>query len=100
VLRDTFHPQDEPNLGLRVLEEVACAIPYLGAGYVALERVHARKHYLTDTLLGAAIGSLTMHLFYSWSFTRLEQQSCWFDMGYVSYDPERKGIQFALVGSF
>ncbi len=100
VLRDTFHPQDEPNLEIRILKEAACAVPYLGAGYIALERVHGNKHFLTDTLLAAAIGSLTMHLFYSWSFTRIEQGRAWFDTAYVGYDPDQKGILFAVVGSF
>lgn len=100
ILRDTFHPQDESNLGLRVLEEIGCALPYLGAGYIALERVHGGKHYLTDTLLGGAIGAFTMHLFYSWSFNRIEQHVSWFDTASVSYNPDQKGLEFAIIGSF
>lgn len=100
ILRDTLHPQDEPDFGIRILKELACAVPYLGAGYIALERVHGGKHYLTDTLLAGAIGSLTMHLFYSWSFTRLEQHTSWFDTAYVNYNPTQKGLEFGLAGSF
>ncbi len=100
VLRDALAPGDEPDFGVRILKELACAVPYLGAGYIALERVHGGRHYLTDTLLGGAIGAFTMHLFYSWSFTRLEQHTSWFDTAYVGYNPEHRGIEFALVGSF
>jgi hypothetical protein len=44
---------------------------------MALERVHARKHFLTDTLLGGAIGAFTMDMFYAWSFTRTELRRSW-----------------------
>jgi len=100
VLRDTLHPQDETNLALRLVEEVGCALPYLGAGYVALERIHGSRHYLTDTLLGAALGSFTMHLLHSWSFTRLEQHTSWFDSVSLGWDPDQKGMLFAVSGSF
>jgi membrane-associated phospholipid phosphatase len=100
VLRDTFRPEEAPNLGLRVVEEVGCAVPYLGAGYMALERVHAKKHYLTDTLLGGALGAFTMNLFYSWSFTRTEQGRSWLELASAGYNSEQKGFEVALRGDF
>ena len=100
VLRDTFRPYDETNLGLRLLEEIGCAAPYLGAFYVALERVHLRKHFLSDTLLGGAVGAFTMHLFYSWSFTRTELGRGWVDMASIGYNSDQKGLELALMGRF
>ncbi len=100
VLRDFLRPEDEPALHLRILEEVATAVPYLLASYVALERVHARKHFLTDTLLGAAVGAFTMHAFYAWSFTRTEQGRPWLELASVGWDPERRGVTLALQGVF
>ena len=101
VLRDTLRPQDETNVGLRILKEVASAVPYLGAGYMALERVHARKHFLTDTLLGGAIGAFTMDMFYAWSFTRTEQRRSWLvEHISVGYDPSRRGAEVTIRGRF
>lgn len=100
VLRDTFRPQDEESLFARVWEEIACGLPYLGAAYMCLERIHGKKHYLSDTLLGAGLGVFTMHLFYSWSFTRTEQGSSWLEMASVGYDPDMKGMTFAIRGTF
>jgi membrane-associated phospholipid phosphatase len=101
ILRDTFRPQEETNFGLRVFEEIACAVPYFGAAYIGLERVHGQKHYLTDVLLGAFIGAMTEHIFYSWSFTRTEQGRGWFfDTASVTYDTERHGIGIQFVKTF
>ncbi len=77
VLRDTFRPQDEPNLGLRLAEEVGSAVPYLGAFYLAIERVHGQKHFFTDTLLAGALGTFTTQVFYEWSFLRTELGQSW-----------------------
>ncbi len=79
VLRDTVRPQDEENPIVRIFEEVGCALPYLGAFYVALERVHNRKHYLSDTLLGGAIGAFTTQILWNWAFLRTELGSSWMD---------------------
>ena len=101
VVRDTLRPQDETNVGLRLLKEVASAVPYLGAGYMALERVHAREHFLTDTLLGGAIGAFTMHMSYAWSFTRTEQGRSWLGEHIaVGYDPLRHRVELAIHGRF
>lgn len=100
IVRDTLRPQDEPDLGVRILKDIASAVPYLGAGYMALERVHSNKHFLTDTLLGGAIGVFTTDLFYAWSFTRREQGRGWLDHVSVRYDPERRGVEVAIVGRF
>ncbi len=100
TLRDTFRPQDEDDFSIRLFKEIGCALPYLGAFYVGLSRVNNNKHFLSDVLLGGAIGAFTMHLLYSWSFTRVEMGRGWFDTASVGYDPERKGITFALVKTF
>jgi membrane-associated phospholipid phosphatase len=100
VLRDTLRPQEEPNVGLRVLKEVVSALPYLGAGYMALERVHGRDHFLSDTLLGAGLGALTMDAFYASSFTRTEQARSWLGPLSITYDPVRRGIEVAIRGTF
>lgn len=100
VLRDALRPQEESNVGLRILKEVASAVPYLGAGYMALERVHARQHFLTDTLLGGAVGAFTMNMFYAWSFTQTEQGRGWLEHVSVRYDPNRRGIELAIQGRF
>jgi len=98
VLRDTLRPEDEPNLGLRVLEEVGSALPYLGAFYLSLERVHHYKHFLSDTFLSGAIGIFTTKLFWDWAFLRSELGESWagsFDVGY-----ERGGFHVAWVVPF
>jgi membrane-associated phospholipid phosphatase len=100
VLRDTFRPQDEPILLHRVWKEAVCALPYLGVGLICLQRMNADKHNLTDTLLGAAIGAFTMHMLYSWSFLRDEHGESWLSMASVGYNPEMRGIEFAIRGEF
>jgi membrane-associated phospholipid phosphatase len=100
VLRDVLRPQEEPHLGLRILKEVTTAVPYLGAGYMALERVHAREHFLTDTLLGGAIGTFTTDMLYAWSFTQTEQGRNWLGHISVRYDPARRGVELAITGRF
>jgi membrane-associated phospholipid phosphatase len=85
ILRDTLRPQDEANPGLRILEETTTALPYLGGFYMALERVHGAKHFLSDTLLGGALGVFTMQMLYEWSFLRVELGQSWtkgFDVAY------------------
>jgi membrane-associated phospholipid phosphatase len=98
VLRDTFRPQDQPNLGLRIAGETVSALPYLGAFYVALERVHGQKHYLTDTLLGGALGAFTTHMLYEWSFLRTELGHGWADSFSLAYVPG--GFQLAWSKEF
>jgi membrane-associated phospholipid phosphatase len=100
IVRDTLRPQDEPNVGVRILKEVASAVPYLGAGYMALERVHSNKHFLTDTLLGGAIGAFTTNMFYAWSFTRREQGRSWLEHVSVRYNPGRRGVEVVIAGRF
>jgi len=100
VVRDTLRPQNEPDLGARILKEVASAVPYLGAGYMALERVHKGEHFLTDTLLGGAIGAFTTNVFYAWSFTRREQARSWLQYASVRYDPGRRAVEVAIAGRF
>jgi membrane-associated phospholipid phosphatase len=100
VLRDTLRPQEEDNLGLRILEETASALPYLGAAYMSLERVHAHRHYLTDTLLGDAIGAFTTHMLYSWSFLRLEEGRPWIELASIGYDPEARGVSVVFTKPF
>jgi hypothetical protein len=86
---------------VRILKEVAsAAVLYLGAGYMALERVHSNKHFLTDTLLGGAIGAFTTNMFYAWSFTRREQGRSWLEHVSVRYDPGRRGVEVAIAGRF
>ncbi|MGH7306702.1 MAG: phosphatase PAP2 family protein [Candidatus Rokuibacteriota bacterium] len=84
VLRDTLEPEKESDLWLRIIKEVTTALPYLGAGYLALERVHGKDHFRTDTLLGGAIGAFTMNMFYAWSFTRSKYGSSWFQRAFRS----------------
>jgi len=96
VLRDALAPEKEPDLGVRILKEATTALPYLGASYLALERVHGKEHFLTDTLLGGAIGAFTMNMFYAWSFTRTKYGRGWFEDVSVGYDPRLRGIE-ALV---
>lgn len=98
VLRDTFRPQDEPNLGLRALEETASVVPYLGAFYLALERVHGQKHFLTDTLLGGALGTFTTQMLDEWSFLRVELGSSWLASFELAYEPG--GFQLAWRREF
>lgn len=100
VLRDTLRPQDEPDLLVRIPEELLTAVPYLGGFYMALERVHGQKHFLTDTLLGGAIGAFTAHAFYAWSQSRVEQGRGWLDSFTVAYDPDHRGIEVAFARSF
>lgn len=100
ILRDTLRPHDEPDLGMRVLKEVTCVVPYLGAAYMALERVHGGDHFLTDTLLGGALGVFTTNMFYAWSFLRREQGRGWLDHVSASYDPRRRGIAVTIGGRF
>lgn len=96
VLRETLRPSEAPNLPLRLAYEVACALPYLGAFYVSLARVHGEKHYLTDVLLGGAIGALTTHMFYAWSFLRDEADLGWLDTVSWSFAPLPGGLQLAV----
>jgi membrane-associated phospholipid phosphatase len=100
VLRDALRPDFEDDLAFRLAEEVACAVPYLGATYVSLERIHRRKHFLTDTLLGGAIGTFTMQLFYAWSFSRTEQGRAWLDVAWASWDLENGGPEIAFGWRF
>jgi hypothetical protein len=100
VLRDALAPHQEPHLGFRILKEVATALPYLGAGYLALERVHGEDHFLTDTLLGGAIGAISMNMFYAWSFTRSRYDTGWLERISVGYDRSRRGVQILVHGRF
>jgi membrane-associated phospholipid phosphatase len=100
VLRDTLEPRKESNLGFRILKEVATALPYLGAGYLALERVHGKDHFLTDTLLGGAIGAFSVNMFYAWSFTRSQYGRDWLEHVSIGYDPTLRGIQILVQGRF
>jgi len=93
VLRDALAPEKEPDLGVRILKETTTALPYLGASYLALERVHGKDHFLTDTLLGGAIGAFTMNMFYAWSFTRTQYGQSWFERVSVGYDPTLRGFE-------
>ncbi|MBN1447934.1 MAG: phosphatase PAP2 family protein [Bacteroidetes bacterium] len=47
-----------------VLRITSAAVLYGWAGYVGYSRMRDSKHYLTDVLVGAAIGSLMGHLVY------------------------------------
>ena len=58
--------------------------------------MHGKEHFLTDTLLGGAIGAFTMNMFYAWSFTRTKYGRGWFEDVSVGYDPRLRGIE-ALV---
>jgi hypothetical protein len=100
VLRDALQPVDEHSLPIRLGEEIACAVPYLGAAYISLERVHGRKHFLTDTLLGGALGALTMDMLYSWSFVRLETGRPWLEKLSLGYDPAREGAAVTITLPF
>lgn len=100
VLRDALRPQSAETLGLRILEEAASAAPYLGAGYIALERVHARRHFLTDTLLGGALGVFTMHALYAWSFAREEEGRGWLASFALVAEPLPGGVLVALGRRF
>jgi membrane-associated phospholipid phosphatase len=100
MLRDWWQPHREPNLLLRVGEEAAIALVYAPAIYVMLERIKSNKHTLVDTLIGAAIGSFTMNLFYSWSFNRREMGHSWIEGLDLTYDPVNKGYMLALSGRF
>jgi membrane-associated phospholipid phosphatase len=99
ILRDTFRPQEESDIGLRILEETASAIPYLGGFYMAIERVHGRKHWLTDTLLGGAIGAFTMHMVYAESFTRVETKRGWLESVSLAY-VEGRGLAIGFASRF
>jgi len=99
VLRDTLRPQEETSVPLRIAEETATALPYLGGFYMALERVHGYKHFLSDTLLGGALGVFTMQIFYEWSFLRTELGHGWtesFSLACV----EGRGLELALRTDF
>jgi membrane-associated phospholipid phosphatase len=100
VLRDTLRPQEESNIPLRILKEGLTAVPYLGGFYMAFERIHGKKHFLTDTLLGGAIGIVTTHFFYAWSFTKVEQGRGWLDSFTMAYDPSRKTFELAFARDF
>jgi membrane-associated phospholipid phosphatase len=100
ILRDTLRPQDEPDIPVRIAYETLSALPYLPATYVLLSRVKARKHDLTDTLLGAGLGAFTMNLFYSWSFTRREQSRGWIDSLQFSWYVDDRGAMLAFSGRF
>ena len=100
VLRDALAPEKEPDLGVRILKEATTALPYLGAGYLALERVHGKDHFLTDTLLGGAVGAFTMNMFYAWSFTRTQYGRSWFERVSVGYNPTLRGIGIIVHGQF
>jgi membrane-associated phospholipid phosphatase len=100
VLRDVFRPQEERDPAWRVVKEVGSALPYLAAAYLTLERVHGRKHFLTDALLGDAIGLLVTHAFYAWSFTRTEQGRGFVDALTVACDPEAGGVLVAVGWCF
>jgi membrane-associated phospholipid phosphatase len=87
TLRDWIRPEEEPELGLRIVEETATALPYLGAFYMALERVQHSKHFLSDTLLGGALGIFSTQMLYDWSFLRTELGGGWFEGFEISYEP-------------
>lgn len=100
VLRETLRPAEDP-LPLRLLDEAVCALPYVLATYISLSRVHGEKHYLTDVLLGGALGAFTTHMFYAWSFLRWEQDSPgWLDEVQLSFGPAPGGFQVALRWDF
>jgi membrane-associated phospholipid phosphatase len=97
ILRDTLRPEEESNIGLRLLWEATSAVPYVGAFYVGLERVHHYKHFYSDTLLGAAIGVFTTQFFWEWSFLRTELSRDWAGSFELSYE---RGFQLAWRVNF
>jgi membrane-associated phospholipid phosphatase len=99
VVRDTLRPWEEPNIGLRILEETAGAVPYLGGFYMCLERVHDRKHWFSDTLLGGAIGAFTMHMVYAESFLRTELGRSWVQSLSLAW-VEGRGLAIGFASRF
>jgi membrane-associated phospholipid phosphatase len=51
-----------------LLKSTAFAATYGWATYVGYSRIHDRKHYLSDVLVGAAVGTVLGNLMYDWHF--------------------------------
>jgi membrane-associated phospholipid phosphatase len=62
-------PLRRSETGNTVLKAAAFSLCYGWATYVGYARIHDRKHYLSDVLTGAAVGTLIGNLVYDWHFS-------------------------------
>jgi len=58
------HDQHLPWLSPRGWKMLSFGVIYGWAGYVGFSRIHDKKHYLSDVLVGAASGTLVSYLVY------------------------------------
>ena len=69
---ETGIPQRSPLTGV-AMKSASFAVCYGWASYVGYCRVYDRKHYLSDVLVGALVGTLCGNLFYNSAVGRLER---------------------------
>lgn len=94
-LLDNWHLTKNDD-DLRTALKVASFSLYYGwAGYVAYSRMADKKHYLTDVLLGAAVGTVISNLFYDAYLTDDDEKSVLdnFSLGYYNDGP---AVNFSL----
>jgi membrane-associated phospholipid phosphatase len=58
------HAQSLPLLSPQGWKMLSFGVLYGWAGYVGYSRIHDKKHYLTDVLVGAASGTVISYLLY------------------------------------
>jgi len=63
------------DLTRTLLKSTAFAATYGWATYVGYSRIHDRKHYLSDVIVGAAVGTVIGNLMYDWHFGEDDRSS-------------------------
>ncbi len=102
MLREWLRPAQQPWGVARIALEAVCLLPHTLALYVALSRVHKEAHFLSDVLVGSALGALVTELFYAWSFraTDGDGRGWWDHVGLTAAALRGGGSALAVVFRF
>jgi hypothetical protein len=77
-----------------VLKVAAFSLCYGWAAYVGYARIHDRKHYLSDALIGATVGTLIGNLMYDWHFDTSDDGQTDFHLSFLPSTYPSLGITY------
>jgi membrane-associated phospholipid phosphatase len=76
------------------IKAVSIALLFGWAGYVAYSRIYDNKHYISDVLLGAAVGTLISNFVYNSYLNTHDSLINYFSLGMVNNSPS---VSFSLT---